>query len=116
MYKQFQCYNTLKNWKKSRERERERKREREREREIPEEDEKVFLGLWRNWSEAEQTFSLTDKDTVAKAKQSLKAKPKPQRICITVQDFGITFCHRMLIMIWSFILQSSCYFALDFIY
>ena len=86
----------------------------EREREIPKEDEKVFLGLWRNWSEAEQTFSLTDKDTVAEAKQSLKAKPKPQRICVTVHDFGITFCHRMLIMIWSFILQSSCYFALDF--
>ena len=110
MYKQIQCYNTLKNWKKCRD------REREREREIPKENEKVFLGLWRNWSEAEQTFSLTDKDTVAEAKQSLKAKPKPQRFCVTVHDFGITFCHRMLIMIWSFILQSSCYFALDFFY
>ena len=47
MYKQIQCYNTLKNWKKC--------RDREREREIPKENEKVFLGLWRNWSEAEQT-------------------------------------------------------------
>ena len=73
MYKQIQCYNTLKNW--------------ESEREIPEEDEKVFLGLWRNWFEAEQTFSLTDKDTVAEAKQSLKAKPKPQRIYVKVHNF-----------------------------
>ena len=84
MDKQIQCHNTLKNWKKS------------REREIPEEDEKVFLGLWRNWSEAGQTFSLrdTDTDTVAEAKQSLKAKPKPQRIYVTdsIFFFLLDFC------------------------
>lgn len=72
MYTQIQCYNnTLKKI----------ERKVEREREIPEEDdEKVFLVLWRNWSEAEQTFfSLTDTDTdtdtVAEAEAVAEAIP-----------------------------------------